>query len=104
MTVREEMVTPTAPKPRMGVVATTCDLCGRTVDFDATGNGTYSSGWSTGYNIDRVAIVHGIGSNYPEGGSVEEEIFDVCPDCWTDRIVPLMATIGLKPRISDKDL
>lgn len=36
-----------------------------------------------------------------EGGELEREEFDVCADCWEDKVVPLFAKeFGVKPRLT----
>ena len=59
----------------------TCDLC--QVKIDDRDYGDY----------DRAAIYCETGGNWPEGGEKRKEYFDICPDCFRKKIIPLMETI-----------
>lgn len=43
------------------------------------------------------------GSSYPEGGMGELLKFDICPDCFRDRLVPWMKSQGAEPTETDWD-
>lgn len=61
-----------------------CDLCGE--DLKAR------SRWLV--EVKSTEFAH-------EGGELEREEFDVCADCWEDKIVPLFAKeFGVKPRLT----
>jgi hypothetical protein len=74
----------------------TCDLCGKsTRDTD---------NWcGDAYAADEVCVSMRIGTNYPEGGSSEETIFDICPDCFKQKLMPFLHGLGAKSRTEDHE-
>ena len=71
-----------------------CDLC-ETKAKDASWSSSY-------YNIDdtniemQVTIDCKTGEMYPEGGSYEEYIIDLCPKCFKSRLIPWLESQGAK--------
>lgn len=62
-----------------------CDLCGDDIKR------------SSAYCVDVKCVKRAY-----EGDELEREEFDVCPDCWEDKIVPLFAeAFGVKPSVKD---
>lgn len=55
------------------------------------------------YDIDQIEIKHNVGSMYPEGGSGEEWIVDLCPDCFNDLIVEHLKARHITGRIREWD-
>ncbi len=75
---------------RKELVKRRCDLCGRE---------SKRSDWDAGcYEVNETEIKMTIkqkeGSNYPEGGSGTEYEIDLCPDCFTKRLVPWLKAEG----------
>jgi hypothetical protein len=71
-------------------VAVKCDLCGKVSHK--------WRGWAKNSNdVNEVEIKHRHGYSYPDGGSVDSEAFDVCPGCWTDKVVPWFKEQGAEP-------
>jgi len=65
-----------------------CDICGETTQDLGLNRGAQ---WSIGtHNKDIIAIVREKGASYPEGGWSNYKELDVCPDCWENKIVPLI--------------
>jgi hypothetical protein len=77
------------------VVSITCDICKRTDKGDNWTNREY--------NIAETEIRLEEGNSYPEGGAKTVTTFDVCPDCFKNKLVPLMATLGAVPAVVETD-
>jgi hypothetical protein len=77
-----------------------CDLCGRTAPRPGHGQGTWGQ---YGGDVNEVTVSHRSGSSYPEGGSGETVEFDVCPDCFRDKLVPWLRSQGAEPRTTEWD-
>ncbi len=72
----------------------TCDLCG----CEAVQPG---SRWEGGlYDVSEtrleVSVVAEEGTVYPEGGSTERTVVDLCPTCFNERLVPWLRSQGAK--------
>lgn len=71
---------------RQEVEYTTCDLCGERITEER-------------FHIDTVTMTWRAGTSYPEGGSGEQEEYDMCSTCWRTKIVPWLNGQGAnKPR------
>jgi hypothetical protein len=68
---------------------TLCDLCGIAIR-------------EHGYDVDSVTMEWEVGARYPEGADVECTGFDVCGDCFKNKVVPWMREQGATPRIEDR--
>lgn len=66
------------------VKKTTCDLCEEVAPE--------SDGWNKNFEINEVKISFITGSIYPEGSFTTKFEYDVCPDCWDEKIKPLFKT------------
>jgi hypothetical protein len=67
-----------------------CDLCGME---------SKSSEWDAGlYNVNeteiKITIKQKEGTSYPEGGSGTEYEIDLCPSCFTNRLIPWLRSQG----------
>lgn len=76
-----------------------CDLCGKE---------SKSSDWDAGsYEVNeteiKITMKQKEGSNYPEGGSGTEYEIDLCPDCFTERLVPWLKSEGATIEESEWD-
>lgn len=84
-----------------------CDLCGKgcpspNAGINSTGN------WSReAYAMAEVVVRRMVGGNYPEGASVKETAYDICPECF-DVLGELIAERGrerwggdVKPTVKD---
>lgn len=73
------------------VVKTTCDICGEEIKTKQ-------------YEIDEVTIQWKKGSSYPEGGSGETTILDICSKCFENKILPLLKDkLNITPRTEEWD-
>ena len=68
----------------------TCDLCGKKIEEKT-------------YVVDEVEVRHKIGSSYPDGGSGEETIVDLCGDCFDTKLIPWLSSQGVKPQTNEWD-
>lgn len=73
---------------------TICDICG-----DSTKNG-WKDGW---YDAHESEISMKTGFNYPEGGSGVTLTFDICPKCFTDKLIPWVKSFGGEPTVKEWD-
>lgn len=64
---------------------TLCDLCGEAI---VRGRG----------DADEVKIKHRTGCSWPEGGHGIDTLFDVCGQCFDNKLVPWMVSQGAAPR------
>lgn len=68
-----------------------CEICGA-----KTAN---TRDWSADrYGVNEVTVSLREGSSFPEGGSITEIIVDICPDCFTSKLLPWIKAQGGKPR------
>jgi hypothetical protein len=70
-----------------------CDFCGAEVPEEFPGTGEYE------FASLRVET----GSNYRGDGSATADVYDVCPKCFRSKVMPALASIGLKPRTEERD-
>ena len=76
------------------LVETKCDLCGKTT----------KSEWKNGsFDATETEIRLRTGSSYPEGGGGEETEIDICPDCFTSKLIPWVQAQGGKPTTKEWD-
>jgi len=76
------------------VVSITCDLCQK----------NFTPNWSTGYyGVAETDIRYKEGSNYPEGGNGTETTIDICPECFTQKLIPWVIEQGGKPTVTEWD-
>jgi hypothetical protein len=74
------------------VIGLICDLCGAKSE-------TANDWRDPPFGVNDVQICHFIGTHYPEDGySAEGKIFDLCPDCFENKLVPWLESQGAKPR------
>lgn len=73
-----------------------CDLCGFTVI------GGYE--WPRDiYEILETEVSMTVGTSYPESHNSVETIFDICPTCFKEKLIPLMALQNAFPRTKESD-
>lgn len=65
------------------IIGYTCDLCGIKSKHPWDDSETYSG------NYENIIVRREYGHSWPEGGNKSTELYDVCPKCWVDKIVPL---------------
>lgn len=79
----------------------TCSLCGREAPrpFD-----NERARWANStYDIDSVTIERSTGCSFPEGGNKEVVGYDVCPHCWSTKVVPFFKAHGAEPYEKESD-
>ncbi len=86
----KEVVIPERTEKRQDF--TSCDLCNeRITDRDRN--------WS----VNRVTIEKVAGDVYPEGGHTENTKFDLCCDCFDNKLAPFLNELGAKASEYDVD-
>lgn len=70
-----------------------CDICHR------SRKGT--NRWETGcYEVNetevKITVHQKEGTSYPDGGSGDELIIDICPECFKEKLVPWVESHGSK--------
>ena len=76
------------------VDSVTCDICKKIYQGEH---------WEreSSYDVLETEVKMKTGSSYPEGGSGEEISFDICPTCFTEKLVPVLKELGAEPTVSD---
>lgn len=80
-------------------VEQTCDVC-RTPASDP------GSGWRNGYyQVSKTVceVKCEEGAVYPEGGNTTATSYDICPECFIEKLVPLLRGLGAEPTIKEID-
>jgi hypothetical protein len=82
-----------------------CDLCGKVAPTPDEADSDWGGGvWAKGsYDVQDVVVRYKFGSSYPEGTFVDIAEFDICPDCFRDRLVPWLREQGAVGRVRDSD-
>jgi hypothetical protein len=66
-----------------------CDVCNKKIETTKK------------FEINEVEIKHRKGNNFPEEGSGTEISFDICENCFNEKVVPFLKGIGCEPRESE---
>ena len=88
----------TEPKEETYTAEVRCDLCGEL----APQPGCYYP-WEESYDVVRPEVRMQTGEHYPEGGSGETTFFDICPGCFTSKVVPALKAMGAEPVVETWD-
>ena len=66
-----------------------CDLCkARTLEGGS-------------FDVNDVTVEYESGSNYPEGRNTTTVYFDICSDCFTKVLVPMLKRKGATPSVDE---
>ena len=76
------------------VKAIVCDMCKTEYAVD------YCNG---AYDINETEVTHTYGMGYPEGGHKTSVVFDICPSCFQNRLMPWLQSQGCNPVIDEID-
>lgn len=68
-----------------------CGLCG----LEPPPGGTWDPG---AYDVLAVDVKITAATRPKNGGKTEQTIFDVCPWCFLDKVVPFLVAAGARPR------
>ena len=64
-----------------------CDICGKQSD--------QRESWKAGDNeVSEITLTYRTGESWPEGGSGEEIEVDICPECFTTKLIPWLKEQG----------
>lgn len=80
----------TKPVTSNVLVELSCDLCGAI----AKGEDWCSSRWEINDVEVNMEVRHKEGSSYPEGGTGDETKIDICPQCFTSKLIPFLEGEG----------
>ena len=93
MKIYKEKVIPESTKKVLSRIL--CDICKK--DYMQQ----YSN---SGYSIYDITVESKIGESYPEGGNSITLEFDICLECFGEKLLPLMKKeFGCEPRVVDSD-
>lgn len=99
----EERVTPPVPQKVENVfVEAVCDICGKVSKIDDY-DGIDWSDDIDGYLKKFVTIKKETKHSYPEGGDCEEEYFEICDECFDNKVVPFLESLGAKKYLKEYD-
>ena len=76
-----------------------CDLCGKEAKYP-------HDDWDTrefAYAVKETTIKMKDGTNTPDGGWGKEISFDICLECFRDKLMVWLKEQGAEPRIQDWD-
>ena len=72
-----------------------CDLCGKR---------SKTENWATkSFGENTVTIEMSLGNRFPDGGEKQHSIFDICPECFANKLVPWMKSQGAEPAVRNLD-
>ena len=72
----------------------TCDLCGSVT----------TSEWKQDMtDIEKIRVLQVTGYDCQSGGQATEISFDICPDCFENRLIPWLKSQGAEPTIKESD-
>ncbi len=73
----------------------TCDICKRI---------STSNNWDAGsYQVCDVKIELREGCSYPDHTHVKKTEYDICPDCFKDKVMPFLALLWAHPTVTEID-
>jgi hypothetical protein len=98
MSIKTEQRTETRTDTYEATVERHCDLCG--LNAAQPRNDEYAPWRNSHFDQDRVLVQHEYGTRYPEATDIITDAFDVCPDCWRNKVVPWFAQHGATPHQS----
>jgi len=77
------------------ITHTTCDICKRSDDRKTTRD--YC-------DIDETEVsFNDVEMSYPECGSGTRYTYDICHDCFKEKLIPTLAELGAEPRVEEWD-
>ena len=72
----------------------TCDLCGSVTKNNWKQDST---------DVEKIRVFRVTGYGCPSGGQATDTSFDICPDCFDNKLVPWLKSQGAKPTIKNSD-
>ena len=85
------------------VLAVTCDLCGKAAKNPGS---PWEEGWHERNEVEvsvDVRVRAEAGTVYPEGGDTRAVEYDICPECFHDKLVPWLTSQGAKAREVERE-
>ena len=80
-----------------------CDICGATTEHDTHSGFEDEGNWSRSrpdVNFDIAVVACSRGYSCRDGGHKKTTMFDVCPKCFEEKIVPIFPSV---PRTVEND-
>ena len=72
-----------------------CDLCEEKA---------FGGDWAEGsYRVSRTSVSMEDGDSYPEGGNIIKTSYDICPECFENKLMPWLAEQGAMPAEIESD-
>lgn len=94
MKITEKRITPA--REDVYQIGVRCDLCKR--EFQGRKWGKTSC-----YEVFETTVEFREGTSYPEGGCAERIEFDICPECFAQRLIPMLEKMGATPSVIEED-
>lgn len=80
---------------------TTCDICARTT---REGDLPFGQDWAPAeFDVDAVTVERHFGTNYPSGPNLKVTTFDICGNCFEEKLLPWLKEQGATPRTYEVD-
>lgn len=100
MKIFKEVEVPARKEKR--VIGVVCDVCKKHYEHALpSGNGINWGDINNYFVVAKTSVSYTTGYSYPEGGSGEIQSVDICPKCFSERVVPFFASIGAPMREED---
>ncbi len=75
-----------------------CDLCGA----EGSRKHDETAAWSADtYEVKETTIIAQDGNRWPDSASIETTQFDICLNCFNDRLIPWFKSQGAEPTIGE---
>ena len=75
--------------------AVVCDLCGK-----ESPHGDWAS---KTYDVAETTISMEVGENYGDSGSIKETSYDICPECFRNKLMIWLEAQGAERTVQDRD-
>jgi hypothetical protein len=103
MKIKKQIIIP--KKKNEKVVELICDICKKNIIV--VNAGLDNNNWATNEyenNMQKVTIKLEDGNDcLGSGGESTETEFDVCPECFKEKIMPFIESFGSKPQVTEHD-
>lgn len=100
MTTKYERITEAVE--RKHPVEKTCDWCGKITERNIGNHHEWAE--DSNFDVEHVTIEYRTGQVFPEGGSYTIYSYDICPDCFEERLMPFFASENISLQEEDIDV
>ena len=100
----KEVIKPAVPETTQQVFSEgSCDICGKvSTEYDSF-NSCFNWSEESYYHKKMVQIFLENRYNYIDSGSSQKEFFEICPDCFENKVVPFLESLGAKKYTEERD-